>query len=624
MSIVTRGLGSACTRSYILKGMGEPCSSHQGYDRTCAENVVVSDGLGLIIHRHVPLIESGTILDTLTRKFETIQRRLESSTVSDTIARVFGAVQNRSETVSVSDMTIHKSVFMHPVPESITASDSVSGIVGYGKILLESLSISTALSGLRKIKKILSGHPYVIQFRDNIALSVGDTRSIAETVSISDMLKSARHIRIPEQVTETISDVLTASAEHTRAISESIQGSSTVRTMKRAVDVFTDSLSVSDSVIRKLGAYIRNEYTFLFRDPLLLSKGTKKTISDNESVSDTLIDYDQLARVVSESVSTSDSSTAAKHVKRRIKERLSASDIMTDMKVGAVAFLESLSISDNMTFRPFYTRIQTVSMTISDSLSVLFTTVKRIEDYFHHGITDNLTKKLDAVQNIPQTLTISTTLFLDRIIPDRTLSESVVVSDALSLASEMTRTVRTVSHIADKAVRTTVHKAVVTSSSTISDILDILRTAPLKLSETLQISDNLTNLQELTMRFTESISVSDTVRAGFDTVLRFTESLSVSDTLSYLRQVPKQIAESVPVTVSLIRAEHLDRFFKDTVQIGSNLWHRVGTKNAISRIRSFASMANTEASSSLGVSDKNRTLSKSNIKARGKANVEGV
>jgi hypothetical protein len=209
-------------------------------------------------------------------------------------------------------------------------------------------------------------------------------------------------------------------------------------------------------------------------DLLARQQGTKRTLSESTSISDSLARVVSFFRTLTEpSITISDSLARTKSAIRAFSESISISDVLARITPTVNRYIYDLgSVFDTFYFDPAVFDTNVKSYTITDSVAR--------SDRFKPSITETAVSISDAVNRIKGAArTIADSVSISDSVARikgavRAIADSVSVSDSVGIVQSIFRTITQTVTVSDVAARTIVRYITLSESVSISDALAIL------------------------------------------------------------------------------------------------------------------------------------------------------
>ena len=393
------------------------------------------------------------------------------------------------------------------------------------KIISETITITDTI-----IKKLQAVFSEVVALADTIATSKVTTKIFSEVVSIADTIK-----RITGRIlSETITAVDTIIRQVGMTISESINAVDSVSLSKATAKVFSEVVSVADTILKTAG----------------------KILSEAVTVTDTI--YHITSRILTETITVAD--TMLRQTQRIISEVVSVVDNISTSKVAAKVISETIALVDSIITQTNKVKTFLESLVITDTIS-------------------NLVGKVFA-----EVLTVADTISR---LSDRIFSETVTMVDSMIKTINTTKLFVETITVIDASIRQT-GRIFVEAISVVDATVSVLKSTVKQLSETITITGTM--IRSMIKTFSESIVVVDTVVKTLqkvfaetltivDTILNkfsktFSEIVVVTDTNTMSRLAKKTLSELL--TLTEIFTKRMILTFSETISITSSFVRQIG------------------------------------------------
>lgn len=352
----------------------------------------------------------------------------------------------------------------------------------------ENTAASDAASYLEtpEVLNIAAGQNITKSLSETIAVSesltriAGKIRTRSETVTISESLTRIKGSNRAISQTVTVSDAVVRVKGIVRAISQTIGISETVARLAGKIRALSQTVAISESLTRIKSAFrsLTNSITAVDSTPTF-QKGKVRTLSDTIAVSDSLARMLGQIRALSQTVAVSESLTRIKSTFRSLSETVTVSDSAVGLKIRAVlkSLSETVAVSDAVA--RMAGKIRTVSQTVgvSDALTRLAAKSRSLAETV--AVSDAVTRTKGIVRPLAQTVTIGAgvaTFVRGKV---RTIAQTIAVSDTLARLSAKKRAISETIAVSDSVTRAlkakNVTKTISETAIAVSDALAKLK-----------------------------------------------------------------------------------------------------------------------------------------------------
>ncbi len=529
------------------------------------------------------LLRSGETISLTDTIFKEPQKFIsETVTLSDNLSRMLVFQRTLTDTVTLSDTATVIKIFIKTLTETLTLSDALLRMLTLKRVLTEISSLSDILLRQISLYQTLTEVP---SLSDSLLKDVG--KNLTEATTLSDSL--LRTLTLQRTLTETVplSDRVLKGLEKTlsdililsdmlqyqlilyKALTEAFSLSDTFIQLINFYRIFTETVTISDTFLRTLTFQRLLIETTTMSDIFLRMLTLQRILTDSIDItSHTTLDIILTLPKPSESISLIDS--ILKGSKRTLAETTTLSDTLQRQLTLYRALMESVTLSDIIIATKYFIKTLTETVTLSDALLRILTLQRILAETT--TLSDTLQRQLTLYRILTDSIDITSHTALDMIVTLLRPGESVSLVDTILKGPE--RILSETATLSDNLSRILALQRILTDIITLSDTATAIKFFVKMLMENITLSDTLLRQLALQRILAETITLND---LGVSIVQHFAAILSEVLTLSdsVFKDLGTNLAETITLSDSLLRTLTLQRILEEVTTMSDILMRQL-------------------------------------------------
>lgn len=436
--------------------------------------------------------------------------------------------------------------YTRSVADSVGITDALILARNLFKTLTDSIGIADALTNSIGRIVILADS---INIADILATVIGKITSLAESVGITDSITTARNLFKTLTDTINITDIISIFRNLIITLTESVNITDIITKIGTFIKALTDPVGITDSISALITVLISIADTVGITDTISNIRALVKILTDPVAIADTLTTARNLILSIIESVGITDTIITARDLIISIANSVGMTDAITAIVKIVALLVDSVGITDTVATIRNIARTLTESVSITDALTNARNIIKTLTNSV--SITDAITSTREIVITIADTTAITDVMTAIKGLLQIfvTLIDNVGITDVLSKVATLYRTL--------------------TNSINVTDTMVAAGNFILSIADGIGITDIISRSRGVMVALADTIGITSSIITARNLYITFTEAIATIDALNTVQTLIRVLIEAVPITDTLSKVGAFYKALQDTISIGS-------------------------------------------------------
>jgi hypothetical protein len=314
------------------------------------------------------------------------------------------------------------------------------------------------------------------------------TRSVADTVGVTDIITVALDIVVVEAEPVGVTDDLSLVGQFFRTEVDSVVVTDTIAPSISFIRNFVDSVGITDT-ITATGAFFRN-------------------LADSVGITDAISTLVILTRSLADSIDVTDTVTIAISYVKLLSETIDITDTVSSVLTYIKTLADSVGVTDTLALVGTYIKTFVDTIDITDSINTAVSIFISLADTTN--ITDAISSLVILTRSIADTVGI-TDIISTAVGKVAVLTDTVNITDTVSIIGNYIREIVNTVNIADIFSTVGIFSRTIAESVIITDIRTHVGTFVISLQNTVTITDIIASFKLVIVSLSNTVGITDTI-----------------------------------------------------------------------------------------------------------------